>query len=80
MRFHPLGPEVKCPGCGGELAFVRVRGHGDLYHCASGRPCVCVVIHYRMKGSLTCGYAVTHNYGAMGRWTDCGAPPKTRRQ
>ena len=38
MRFHPLAPEAKCPACGASLTFVRVRGYGDLYSCASGGP------------------------------------------
>ena len=38
MRFHLLASDVKCPACGGDLMFVRVRGYGDLYQCASD-PC-----------------------------------------
>jgi hypothetical protein len=30
MLFHLLAPDVKCPACGADLAFVRVRGHRDL--------------------------------------------------
>jgi hypothetical protein len=26
MRFQPLAPEVKCPACGADLTFIKVRG------------------------------------------------------
>ena len=37
MRFHPLASDVKCPTCGANIGFVRVRLLADLYECAS--PC-----------------------------------------
>ena len=79
MRFHPLAPEAKCPACGASLTFVRVRGYGDLYSCASGGPCKCPVIHYRSKVTKTCGFALIYNSGAFGKWTACaGTPAKVR--
>jgi hypothetical protein len=51
MRFHLLAPDVKCSACGGDLVFVRVRGYGDLYQCASGGPCHA----YQRKESKICG-------------------------
>ena len=63
MRFHPLAAEAKCPACGADLTFMRVRGHGDLYQCASGGPCRCKVLHYRSKATKTCGYAAIYTYG-----------------
>jgi hypothetical protein len=77
MRFHPLAPEAKCPACGADLTFVRVRGYGDLYQCASGGPCRCKVLHYRAKATKTCGHAAFHTYGPpgvqpFGEWTACG--------
>jgi len=72
MRYHLLPPEVKCPACDADLRFVRVRGCGDLYSCVSdGRPCRCLVMHYRNKTTKTCGYAILYNYGAFGVWTAC---------
>ena len=66
MRFHLLAPDVKCPTCGADLTFVRVRGYGDLYQCASGGPCRCQVMHYR-KETKTCGYAVLYPLGSVWR-------------
>ena len=75
MRFHLLAPEVKCPRCGGDLVFIRVRaGYGDLYQCASGGPCKCQILHYRSKEAKACGYAVVYTYGATGEWTACDMP------
>jgi ssDNA-binding Zn-finger/Zn-ribbon topoisomerase 1 len=75
MRLHPLAPGVKCPACGGDLVFVRVRaGYGDLYQCASGGACKCQIIHYRSKEAKACGYAVVYKYGAIGEWTACDMP------
>src|ERR1019366_9172571 len=71
MRFHPLAPEAKCPACGASLTFVRVRGYGDLYSCASGGPCKCPVIQYRSKVTKTCGFALIYSSGAFGKWTAC---------
>lgn len=71
MRFHSLAPEAKCPACGASLTFVRVRGYGDLYSCASGGPCKCQVIHYRSKVTKTCGFALIYSSGAFGKWTAC---------
>jgi hypothetical protein len=74
MRFHPLASDVKCATCGGHLVFIRVRGFGDLYQCASDGPCRGQVIHYRKKTTKTCGYAVLHKWGAIGVWTVCDMP------
>jgi hypothetical protein len=73
MRYHALAPDVKCPACGTNLTFVRVRAQGDLYQCASGGPCRCHVMHYRKRMTKTCGYAVIYNYG-FGEWTACDMP------
>ena len=79
MRFHPLAPEVKCPACGGDLTFVRVRVFGDLYQCSSGGLPKCQVLHYRRQKTKTCGYAVLSTHGALGveafgEWTACDMP------
>ena len=74
MLLHPLAPDVKCPACGAGLTFVRVRGYGDLYQCASGGPCKCQILHYRSKEAKACGYAVVYKYGAIGEWTACDMP------
>jgi hypothetical protein len=74
MQLHPLASGVKCPACGAGFTFIRVRGYGDLYSCASGGPCKCAVLHYRNKETQTCGYAVIYNYGPLGMWTPCGEP------
>jgi len=71
MRFHQLAPDVKCQACGGDLTFVRVRGYGDLYQCASG-PCKGRVMHYQRKESKICGYAAITHLGSFGAWTACG--------
>jgi hypothetical protein len=72
MRFHPLTSDVKCPACGADITFVRVRrGYGDLYQCVSG-PCRCEIIHYRSKETHTCGYAAISRNGAREAWTACG--------
>lgn len=78
-RFHLLTPEVKCPACGAGLTFVRARGYGDLYQCASDGPCKCHILHYRNKAAKTCGWAVLYTFGALGvgpfgGWTACKAP------
>ena len=75
MLFHPLAPDVRCPTCGAGLTFVRVRGHRDLYQCASGGPCKRQVMHYLHKETDTCGYAPVYSSGAFGAWTACGAKP-----
>jgi hypothetical protein len=72
MRYHLLSPDVKCPACGAGLAFVRLRGWGDVYACASGA-CRCQVMHYRNTETKTCGYSVLFNYGLFGEWTACAA-------
>jgi hypothetical protein len=72
MRYHPLAPDVKCPACGAGLTFVRVRGYGDLYQCASGGPCKREVLHYVRKETKTCGYALVNIFGPRGVWTACG--------
>jgi hypothetical protein len=61
MRFHPLASDVKCPTCGANLGFVRVRLLADLYECAS--PCKRQVLHYRNKETQACGYAVLYTWG-----------------
>jgi hypothetical protein len=66
MRFHLLAPEVKCPVCGADLTFIRVRRYCDLYQCAS---CKCHVVHYRNRTTKTCGYAGIAPYGSFGAWT-----------
>ena len=71
MRFHLLAPDVKCPSCGGHLTFIRVRGYGDLYQCASGGPCRGQVMHYQSKASKACGYAPITHLGTFGAWTAC---------
>jgi len=70
MLLHLLPPDVKCPACGSDLVFVRVRGNGDLYHCASG-VCKCQVMHHLNRATRTCGWAVIHYDGAFGEWTAC---------
>lgn len=74
MLLHPLAPDVKCPACGAALAFLRVRGYGDLYRC-SGGSCSCYVMHYRNKAVKTCGFALLYNYGSLGVWVACGEQP-----
>ena len=69
MLLHPLSPDVKCPGCGAGLRFIRVRKFGDLYQCACNRQ----VLHYRKKETKACGYASIYSSGAFGVWTACGA-------
>jgi hypothetical protein len=70
MKFHPLPPDAKCPRCGAGLVFVRVRGGGDLYRCASGGACRCDVFHYRSAGGQACGCSVV-TYAELGRWVPC---------
>lgn len=77
MRFHALAPKVKCPACGAGLTFIRVRGYGDLYQCASGGPCKCRVMHSQNKAAKACGCAVLiFSYGTLGKWTACGERPR----
>jgi hypothetical protein len=71
MRFHLLGPDVKCSACGGRLTFIRVRLFADLYQCASDQ-CKRQVIHYPRKESKTCGYCTLSARGTFGQWTACG--------
>jgi uncharacterized Zn finger protein len=71
MRLHPLAPNVKCPACGADLTFIRVRGHRDLYRCASGGSCTRQVMHYLNKETQTCGYASVSKYGVFGVWSAC---------
>ena len=70
MRFHPLASDVRCPACGGDVMYIRVRGYGDLYQCASG-PCKSQVMHYQRKESKICGYAAITPLGSFGEWTAC---------
>ena len=49
MRLHPLSSDVKCPACGADLRFVRVRLLADLYECTSS--CKRQVLHYWTKES-----------------------------
>jgi hypothetical protein len=70
MRLHPLTPDVKCPACGAGLTFVRMRGTGDLYHCASGQ-CGSQIMHYGNKQNKTCRFAAVYRSGAFGEWTAC---------
>jgi hypothetical protein len=79
MRLHPLAPDVKCPTCGSALAFVRVRGHRDLYRCASGGSCKGQVMHSSNTESKTCGYASVSGSGVFGRWTACAVTAGPRR-
>jgi hypothetical protein len=72
MRLHPLAPEVRCPGCGAGLTFIRVRKFGDLYQCACKRQ----VMHYRNKETKACGYAPVYSSGVFGVWTACGDKPR----
>jgi hypothetical protein len=79
MRYHLLLPDVKCPACGAGLTFVRMRGWGDVYSCASGgHSCRCHLIHYRNKETKTCGYAVIYAYGPFGVWRACGEGPAAK--
>jgi hypothetical protein len=71
MRLHLLAPDVNCPACGAGLTFIRVRGYGDLYRCASGGPCRGQVMHYQRKESKICGYAAITHLGSFGDWTAC---------
>jgi hypothetical protein len=69
MRFHPLAPDARCPGCGAEgLTFIRVRRHDDLYCCAAIGPCGCRSVHYRKKTTKTCRYSVIYGLGGLGEW------------
>jgi hypothetical protein len=77
MRFHPLPPDAECPTCGSGLLFVRVRGTGDLYHCASG-VCKCQVMHYGNKQYKTCRLATIYKSGKFGEWTACGERPAAK--
>jgi hypothetical protein len=70
MRLHPLAAEVRCPGCGAGLTFIRVRKFGDLYQCACNRQ----LLHNRKKETKACGYAPIYSSGAFGVWTACGVP------
>jgi ssDNA-binding Zn-finger/Zn-ribbon topoisomerase 1 len=72
MRFHLLSPDVKCPACGADLIFVRVRQFGDLYQCTYAGRCRCQVMHYRNKATKTCGWALISAHGGLGEWTTCG--------
>jgi hypothetical protein len=71
MLLPPLAPDVKCPACGADLTFIRVRGWGDLYQC-SGGPCKCRVMHYRNQATKTCGWALLYNHSSLGMWFACG--------
>jgi hypothetical protein len=73
MLPHPLAADVKCPACGSALAFIRVRGYGDLYQC-SGGSCGCQVMHYRNQATKTCGWALLYSHGSLGMWIACGVP------
>ena len=71
MRFHPLALDVKCPACSADLTFVRVRGYGDLYQCASGGPCrarSCTTKGRKARFAATLPF--TH-LGSFGDWTAC---------
>jgi predicted RNA-binding Zn-ribbon protein involved in translation (DUF1610 family) len=74
MLLHPLAAGVKCPACGSDLVFVRVRGYGDLYQCSSGGLGKCQVMHYRRQRTQTCGYAILYESGEFGEWTACDMP------
>jgi len=79
MRLHPLSSDVKCPACGAGLTFVRVRGYGDVYTCASGGPCRCHVMHYRDKTTKVCGFAISQP-GAFSKWTACQQEPAAKEK
>jgi hypothetical protein len=78
MRYHLLAADVKCPACGACLAFVRVRGFGDLYQCVTGTPCRCQVMHYKNKATKTCGYSILYAWGSYGVWTACDQKPAAK--
>jgi hypothetical protein len=59
ILLHLLAPDVKCPTCGSDLVFVRVRGNCDLYH---------------WRATRTWGWAVINHDGAFGEWTACDMP------
>ena len=71
MLLHPLTPDVKCPACGADLTFIRVRGWGDLYQCSGGR-CKCRVMHCRNQATKTCGWALLNSQQSLGMWFACG--------
>ena len=72
--LHPLEPDVRCPYCDASFTFAWVMGSADLYHCTSGGPCKCQLLHYRNEETQTCGYAFIYDYGPPGEWTACGMP------
>jgi hypothetical protein len=72
MLLHPLARDVRCPRCGGDLTFIRVRVFGDLYQCSCGGLCMGQVMHYQSKASKACGYAPITHFGSFGAWTACG--------
>ena len=78
MLLHPLAPDVKCPGCGSALVFLRVKGYGDLYQCC-GSPCECRVMHYRNQVTKTCGWALLYTYLSCGMWVACGLPATEKK-
>jgi hypothetical protein len=81
MRFHPLASNVKCAACGAGLTFLRVRGYGDLYSCASGGPCRCQIMHYRHPETKICGVAPVVSTGAFfGKWTACEQEPAAKAE
>lgn len=74
MRFHLVASHVKCPACGADLTFIRVRGYGDLlYQCVSD-PCRRQVMHYQRKDSKTCGCAALSHHGVFGVRIACDMP------
>ena len=80
MLLHPLAPEVRCPGCGAGLTFIRLIIIGDLYQCAGGGPCECWVVHYWKKTPKTCGYSVIYGSGRLGTWTKCGERSTAKKE
>jgi hypothetical protein len=73
MLLHPLAPEVKCPGCGSALAFIRVRRYGA---CTSVPPVRASAgfMHYRNHATKTCGWALLYTHASLGIWVACGVP------
>lgn len=72
VKFHALPPEVKCPSCGGALAYIRVRKFGDLYQCARGaKACPGAVLHYCKAGTTRCGWTRVLEAKFPDRWIEC---------
>ncbi len=70
MKYHPLGPEVRCFQCGMEnsLSYTRNGLHGDVYQCSG---CNRTMVHRRQKGNPTCGLVPVLPFGRFGDWKQC---------